>query len=177
MVALILMLFAFWVILSGKFDAFHLAIGAVSTIGVTLGTRRLFLLSPAIGPGNLHPMDVIPWIRLLRYIPWLIWQIITSSLQVAFVVLHPKMPIQPSLIRFRTHLPHELARLTLATSITMTPGTVTLDVQEDEFLIHALTDKSALGLLPIQGESNMQRHVQSLYQAASAMPQETVQDG
>ncbi len=176
MVALILMLFSFWIVLSGKFDAFHLTIGAISTIGVALGTRRLFGLSPTIGPDHTHPMDAVPWTKLVLYIPWLIWQIITSSLQVAFVVLHPKMPIEPGLVRFRAPLPHNLARLTLATSITMTPGTVTLDVQEDEFLIHSLTTKSALDLLPLQGEGSMQRHIYSLYHdpATSLTRQETV---
>jgi multicomponent Na+:H+ antiporter subunit E len=154
--------------LSGKFDAFHLGIGAVSAVCIALGTRRLLLLTPAIGPVQTHPMDVVPWLRLLLYVPWLIWQIVLSSLLVAVVVVHPKMPIQPRLIRFRTHLPHDLARMTLATSITMTPGTITLDVQGDEFLVHALTEKSAQSLMPIQEEGSMQSQVLSLYNPARA---------
>jgi multicomponent Na+:H+ antiporter subunit E len=113
-------------------------------------------------------VDIVPWLRLLLYVPWLIWQIVLSSLLVAVVVVHPKMPIQPRLIRFRTHLPHDLARMTLATSITMTPGTITLDVQGDEFLVHALTEKSAQSLMPIQEEGSMQSQVLSLYNPARA---------
>jgi len=108
----------------------------------------------------------VPWLRLLLYVPWLIWQIVLSSLLVAVVVVHPKMPIQPRLVRFRTQLPHDLARLTLATSITMTPGTVTLDVQGDEFLVHALTETSAQALIPVEGEGSMQSQVLSLYNTA-----------
>jgi multicomponent Na+:H+ antiporter subunit E len=168
MLPLTLMLFTFWIILSGKFDAFHLGIGAVSAVCITLGTRRLLLLPPAIGPAQTHPVDVMPWRRLLLYVPWLIWQIVMSSLLVAVVVVHPKMPIQPRLVRFRTPLPHDLARLTLATSITMTPGTVTLDVQGDEFLVHALTETSAQALMSVQEEGSMQSQVLSLYNTAHA---------
>jgi multicomponent Na+:H+ antiporter subunit E len=60
-------------------------------------------------------------------------------------------------------LPHTLARLTLATSITLTPGTVTLDVDGDEFLVHALTLASANGLAPAAGEAAMPQRVAALY--------------
>ena len=76
------------------------------------------------------------------------------------------MPIQPRLVRFRIQLPHNLARLTLATSITMTPGTITLDVQGDEFLVHALTEKNAQSLIPSEEEGSMQSQVLSLYYTA-----------
>ena len=158
---LALALFALWLILSGKFDAFHVSIGAASALCIALGTRRLLLLPPDIGPPGTHPANVLP-LRFLGYIPWLIWQIIASSLHVAYVVLHPRMPIQPRLLRFHTSFPHVLAQLTLATSITLTPGTVTLDVDNDEFLVHALTGTSAQGLEPNGG--TMHRRVAALFQ-------------
>ena len=158
---LALTLFVLWLILSGKFDAFHVSIGAVSALCVALGTRRLLLLPPDIGPPGVHPTNALP-LRFLGYIPWLIWQIIVSSLHVAYVVLHPGMPIRPRLLRFDTSFPHVLAQLTLATSITLTPGTVTLDVDNDEFLVHALTDTSAQGLEPQGGA--MHRRVAALFQ-------------
>ena len=160
---LALALFALWLILSGKFDAFHVSMGVVSALCVALGTRRLLLLPPDIGPPGTHPTDVLSW-RFLGYLPWLIWQIIASSLHVAYVVLHPRMPIQPRLLRFHTSFPHVLAQLTLATSITLTPGTVTLDVDNDEFLVHALTDTSAQGLEPHGGA--MHRRVAALFQSS-----------
>jgi multicomponent Na+:H+ antiporter subunit E len=160
---LTLALFALWVVLSGKFDAFHLLIGAGSALCISLGTHRLLLLPPAIGPASVYPVRAIPWFGLLAYLPWLGWQIVLASVHIAFVVLHPRMPISPRLVRFRTSLPHTLARLTLATSITLTPGTVTLDVQDDEFLVHALTEPSARGLAPEAEEGTMQRRVAALY--------------
>jgi multicomponent Na+:H+ antiporter subunit E len=156
-------LFVLWVVLSGKCDAFHLLTGAASAICITIGTQRLFYLPPAIVPQAVHPMRAVPWRRLLVYVPWLFWQVVLSSVQVAAAVLHPKMPINPRLLRFRMVLPHTLARLTLATSITLTPGTVTLDVDGDEFLVHALTEASANGLDPAAGGDAMQQRVAALY--------------
>lgn len=163
---LAVLLFVLWIILSGKLDAVHLLMGAVSTICITLGTYRLLLLPPAIGPETVHPAMVVPWGRLLTYIPWLCWEIVVASVQVAYLVLHPKMPISPCLIRFRMPLPHTLARLTLATSITLTPGTVTLDVQGDEFFVHALTAEGARGLDPSTAGRTMPHRVAALYTTA-----------
>lgn len=168
MISLSILLFVFWVVLSGKFDVLHLGLGAASAIGIALGTRRLLMLPPAIGFEDRHPMDAMPWLRLLTYLPWLAWEITLSAVQVAFIVIHPKLPIQPSLVRFRITLPHTMAQLTLSTSITITPGTVTLDVQDDEFLVHALTTQSARALVPSHGTGAMQKRIATLY--ASAKP-------
>ncbi|MGQ4808859.1 hypothetical protein NKDENANG_02252 [Candidatus Entotheonellaceae bacterium PAL068K] len=164
---LTLALFALWVVLSGKFDAFHLLIGAASALCISLGTCRLLLLPPAIGPPAVHPAAAIPWLRLLAYLPWLSGQIVLASLHIAVVVFHPRLPIRPRLVRFRTALPHTLARLTLASSITLTPGTVTLDVQDDEFLVHALTERSTRGLKTPDAAGSMQQRVAALYATAT----------
>lgn len=160
---LTLALIALWVVLSGELDAFHLSIGIVSAFAISLGTYRLLLLPPAIGPQDVHPVASYPWLRFLAYLPWLIWQIAVASVHIAYVVLHPRMPISPRMIRIQAPLPHALARLTLATSITLTPGTVTIDVQGDDFLVHALTETSAQGLLPNDGNDTMQQRVANLY--------------
>jgi multicomponent Na+:H+ antiporter subunit E len=164
-----ILLFGLWVVLSEKFDAFHLGIGAASSLAIALGTYRLLLLPPAIGPTGVYPMAAVPWLRLLAYIPWLVWQIVLASVQVAVVVVHPKMPISPCLIRFHMPLPHALARLTLATSITLTPGTITVDVQDDEFLVHALTQQGADALMPPEGDGTMQQRVAILYARAKTV--------
>ena len=158
-------LFVLWLVLSGKFDVFHLSMGVVSALCVALGTRRLLLLPPDIGPPGSHPAGAMP-LRFLAYVPWLVWEIVVSSVHVAYVVLHPRMPIQPCLLRFDTSFPHVLAKLTLANSITLTPGTVTLDVDGDEFLVHALTGTSARGLQP--GGGAVHRRVAALFGASGA---------
>ena len=160
---LTIVLFTLWVILSEKFDPFHLGIGVMSAVCIATGTQRLLLLAPEIGPQSVYPFQAIPWLRLVLYIPWLCWQIVLSSIAVAAVVLHPKMPIDPTLVRFQMSLPHPLAQLTLATSITLTPGTVTLDVENDMFLVHALTTASARDLVPESGLGAMPQRVAALY--------------
>jgi multicomponent Na+:H+ antiporter subunit E len=167
MIPLALLLFAFWVVLSGKFDAFHLGIGAASAVCIALGTQPLLLRAPAIVPDDRHPLTAISWGRFFLYVPWLAWQVVLSSLQVAWLVLHPKMPISPCIVQFDTPLPHELARLTLANSITLTPGTITLDVQGDTFIVHALTTSSAVELTPRTGQGRMQHRVAFLYRASA----------
>lgn len=139
-------LFAFWVLLSGRFDPAHLGAGAATALVIAVATHRLLTLPPAIGASLRYPFEGVRWRRVVVYLPLLTWEVVMSSLQVAYVVLHPRMPIDPRLVRFRSGLPHTLARLTLSYSITLTPGTVTLDVDDDEFLVHALTPASARSL-------------------------------
>jgi multicomponent Na+:H+ antiporter subunit E len=138
-----LALFVVWVLLSGKMDAAHLGAGALIAAAIALATRQLWALSPVFGASAAEPFAGLRWGRFLRYLVVLAWEIVVSAVQVAYVVLHPRMPIDPRLLRFRSHLPHPLARLTLANSITLTPGTVTIEVEGDEFLVHALTPGSA----------------------------------
>jgi len=159
-------LFAFWVLLSGKFDAAHLGAGGVSALLVGFAAARLWALPPVIGAGR-HPFGDVRWLRAMWYGPWLLGGIVHSSSQVAYLVLHPRMPIDPRLIRLRPRLPHTLARLTLANSITLTPGTVTLDVTGDEFLVHALTPASARNL----EQGIVQRRVAGLFGPAAPAPE------
>lgn len=145
---LALVLFGFWLLLSGELDAFHLALGATTAAAVTAVTEPLLMAPPPITRAGAHPFTGYPLGRLLAYLPWLAFQVVLSSLQVARLVLHPSLPIAPRIVRLAHPLPHNLARLTLANSITLTPGTVTIDVDGDEYLVHALTPASARGLAP-----------------------------
>jgi len=158
-------LFGFWVLLSGKLDALHLSMGAVCAAAVTALTRPLLALPPRIGPGVDAPVAAGLAVRTLEFLAWLAAQIVVGSFQVARVVLHPRLPIDPRLIRLRPELPHPLAEVTLANSITLTPGTVTLDVAGGEVLVHALTQESARGLGKPGEEGDMPRRVRRLFAA------------
>jgi multicomponent Na+:H+ antiporter subunit E len=146
-----------WVVLSGKLDSpFYLTVGAVSSVLIAVVTRRLMEVDYEGQPR--HALS-LPWWRLIPYIPWLLWQIVLSSLMVARQVLTPKMPIRPRLLRIHVELAGEVGYLTLANSITLTPGTVTIDREGADLLIHALSDEAAEGLLA----GDMQRRVAGLY--------------
>ena len=137
----------FWLILSGHYDLMHVSFGIFSVILVLLINhplrRRLFALEEE----RSATLNFSRLLRLSFYIPWLLIQIAVSSLQVARVVLHPKCPIDPALLRFKTKLKNVSSKVVLANSITLTPGTITLEIKEDEFLVHALMDACSTGII------------------------------
>ncbi len=139
------LLMGLWVLLSGHYDLFHLTLGVLSVASVMALNFRLrnyqFFKEEVSGVSRLRIR------RLVFYIPWLIWQIVISSLQVAYVVLHPRVPVDPTLLRFKTGLPNVGARVILGNSITLTPGTLTLLIKDEEFLVHALMEVSASGII------------------------------
>lgn len=91
--------------------------------------------------------NVRVFIRFWGYLPWLFWEIVLASIYVAKVVLHPRMPIEPRIIEFDTKLKENLSMVTLGNSITVTPGTITVDIRDGRFLVHALTQEVANELL------------------------------
>lgn len=129
---------AFWVVMSGMFDAFHLTLGLISCLLVAHFSHDLLLEGDAKRWGR-------DFVGILLYLPWLLWQIVLSNLHVAYVVLHPRMLdlIDPQLIRFKTILKRPISKVTFAQSITLTPGTITVNIHEDEFLVYALTRQTA----------------------------------
>jgi multicomponent Na+:H+ antiporter subunit E len=152
-----IILLGLWLVLSGKYDWFHISLGVVAALFVTviqLRINKYLYYQKKIANENS-----LSWSRLLLYVPWLIWQIILSSLQVAYVVLHPRMPINPSLLKFKTKLPNIAARVILGNSITLTPGTLTINIADDEFLVHTLTDASHSGIV----DGSLPRQVAKLY--------------
>lgn len=139
-------LFAFWVALSGEPDLFHLALGLVTAMAVAAATRRLFQLPPRpIPPKDLlrAPLHLH---RFVAYGAWLAVQIFRSALDVALLVLHPRLPVRPRMVRIEDRLPHRVARLTLAHSITLTPGTVTIGCDDEAMVVHAIDEPSAAAL-------------------------------
>jgi len=79
---------------------------------------------------------------LCVYIIVLFKEIIIANLDVAYRVIHPKMPIRPGIIIIKTELKQDLAKMILANSITLTPGTFTLDIEDDKLLIHWINVKT-----------------------------------
>ncbi|MBN2125153.1 MAG: Na+/H+ antiporter subunit E [Deltaproteobacteria bacterium] len=146
-------LFALWILLSGRFDAFHLALGIISCAIVTLFSGDLLL--PELQAGGLARS----WARFAAYIPWLLFQILLANLHILYLVFHPRMMdlIDPQIIRFRSELKKELSLVAFANSITLTPGTITVYVSVDgDFKVHAIDGKSAESL-PGEMESRIRK--------------------
>lgn len=152
-----ILLMAAWLILSGHYDFLHILYGVLSVAGVILLNLRLRHI-PLV-ENEPEGMASVKIVRLLLYLPWLLWQIIASGVYVARVVLSPRLRLQPTILRFRSRQPGVMAKVILGNSITLTPGTLTLDIAGDDFTVHALTTATADGL----AEGSMQRWVASLY--------------
>lgn len=76
------------------------------------------------------------WFWFLLYIPFFIWECFKANLDVALRVLHPERPINPGIVKIKTNLRSEIARTFLANSITLTPGTMSVEIEEDNLYIH-----------------------------------------
>jgi multicomponent Na+:H+ antiporter subunit E len=94
-------------------------------------------------------------LRALGYLPWLLWEIMKANLHVAGRILRPRMSISPSLVKVRCTQTHDIGRVIYANSITLTPGTVSVDTHGNEITVHALTAEAAQDLL----EGSMDRRV------------------
>jgi multicomponent Na+:H+ antiporter subunit E len=152
-----LLLMALWLVLSGHFDLEHIIYGAVSVLLVVWLNYRISYIPMSNGE-QIHGTNVIIH-RMVLYLIWLLWQIIKSGTFVAYLTLHPKMPINPMVVRFRSRLPNPLAKVILGNSITLTPGTLTLDIKEDFFTVHALVDDTEEDLV----SGDMEARVGRLY--------------
>ena len=147
-----LIMFVFWIFLSGEFSFILLLSGIISSLLVSYISHDLL-----IGNGDMK-LGFIRTIRFIKFLPWLLWQIVLANIDLAIRTLHPKMPINPMLINFKNNLKTDLGMVILANSITLTPGTVTIDVNKNEFLVHVISEKAAQSL--ISGE--MQARVKKI---------------
>jgi multicomponent Na+:H+ antiporter subunit E len=131
-------LMAFYVVLSGQIHSVFLMVaGVICCAAVTLLSKRLGLIDDEGVPFRW-------WWATLRYLPWLMWQIVLSNIDVFKTVWTPsRTPIEPQMVV----VPHELRTTyglsTYMNSITLTPGTVTIEATDDQLLVHALSGSFA----------------------------------
>lgn len=131
----------FWILLSGHWDAIHLGMGFLSVTVVALISNRHLAADSDVGT------ELARLLRLIPYAPWLLWEIVVANVDVLLRVLGFR-PIDPRVIRFEPEMESEFGRVVLANSITLTPGTVTVEVEEDgAFVVHALAPEFARGVL------------------------------
>ncbi|MEK9943213.1 MAG: Na+/H+ antiporter subunit E, partial [Gammaproteobacteria bacterium] len=147
-ISLFVVLVGTWLLLSGHWSVLLLSLGLASVLLVVFCVKRLQVLDE-----ESMPIEIIP--GLIRYAPWLIKQIILSCLDVAKRILNPKMPISPAIVHIEAGQKSDMGRVSLANSITLTPGTISLDVGHDEIEVHALSAEAAADL----AEGEMARRV------------------
>jgi multicomponent Na+:H+ antiporter subunit E len=141
-----ILLFLFWVLLSGRYQVKYLLIGAGACALVTYFTHDLLYNPGSRTAASGAKFTLSCGVRLIVYIPWLVWAIIKANIQVAAIIINPKLPIDPGFLRFKTHLTRKISLVTLANSITLTPGTITVDLQDDTYIVHAIVRGAASDL-------------------------------
>jgi multicomponent Na+:H+ antiporter subunit E len=147
-----IILFTFWVLLSAHFDLFHIGSGIICCAIIAFASHDLLFQDT----GNHRLTKTV---RFTAYLPWLIYQIVLANIDVAKRALSPSMPIDPQIVSFRTKLKSEVARTAFANSITLTPGTVTVDIVDDIFYVHAIAKEPADDLL----EGTMERKIAHIF--------------
>ncbi|MDQ8202069.1 Na+/H+ antiporter subunit E [Pelagicoccus sp. SDUM812003] len=133
-------LFAAWALFSGKMDAFHLGVGALS-VGLLFWLQSRLPAFRKSGERGIRP------VAAFFYSFWLLWQMLASAWYVACRILGPQSEIKPRVFRFRCPMPSQVNAAIFANSITLTPGTLTVDLEGDEFVVHALTPITAQDVL------------------------------
>ncbi len=153
----------FYLLLGDPTYWFDLATGAV-----TAAVAALLLGPVAFGSQPSLPQLGRRLVRLAVYAPYLLWEIAKANVQIAYVVLHPSLPIDPDVVELRPAVWGDAAVTTLANSITLTPGTLTVDVSQRAFVIHTLTEGAREDLI----DGGLERAVRFVFygRAAARVP-------
>lgn len=128
------LLFLFWIAVSGSFHWPQLLVGLGAAAFVVFFNRTLLITAEDRPRVTIR---TILW--LFVYFFKLLKDILIANFQVAYIVLHPKMPINPVMVPMRVDIDRVASRVLLGNSITLTPGTLTVLAEEKDFLVHALT--------------------------------------
>jgi len=138
---MIIILFALWLIFSGKITAEIIVFGIVLSAAVYLFCWKFLEYSPK---NDLLALKLLP--QALGYFFVLVWEIIKANCVMVKLILSPRYEMEPTLVTFKTELRTDLARTILANSITLTPGTITAELSGNEFRVHCLDKEMAVGI-------------------------------
>lgn len=140
-----------WLLWSGFLKPVILMFGALSVVLVLITSHRMHFFDTDFFALRFTS-------RLFRFWLWLAREIVRSSLDVTRAVLNPRLPIKPTVVEFDAHCEHPVDQTILGNSITLTPGTLTLSIEETHFTVHALTEEGARDI----AEGEMDRRVSGL---------------
>lgn len=149
-VATFITLLLIYLLLAG-FDLYEVILGSIISVILTI------LLANYLD----FKIDVLFPIRLLKflfvYMPVFLWKLILANIDVARRVLSPKIPLNPGIVKIKTDLKGDIGKLTLANSITLTPGTLSIDVDKDTIYVHTVDVKG-------KDMAENKRHISSLFE-------------
>lgn len=135
-ISVVISLFVFWLVLSGYFTPFLMTMGVVVSVLVVLFAHRMDVIDQ-----EGHPLQLRGGV--VHYWPWLIVEIVKSAWTVSKLIVHPRLPISPTLLRVKMSQRTPVGQVMYANSITLTPGTISVAIEGDEVVVHALTQAGA----------------------------------
>ncbi len=131
-----ILLFVFWLALSGHYTPMLVGIGIAASLLCVFLAYRMNGVDRETLPLHLFGRAVTYW-------PWLGWEIVKSAWAVTKIILHPRLPISPTMTVVTGSQKTSLGIATFGNSITLTPGTITMDVKGNELTVHALVREGA----------------------------------
>lgn len=129
-VAIFILSLIFWLLLTLKFTVPNFIVGSVAAAVCTAVFGKYYFHSV------YKFLQPVRYFWFLVYLVIFIWECIKANFDVAYRVLSPAMPIKPGIVKVKTTLKSGFAKTLLANSITMTPGTITVDIIDDDFYVH-----------------------------------------
>ena len=143
--------FMIWLFVSGQPTFSYFTLGLCCSFAVAwVDVHR--------SAASRHPF---PWVRFFLYLPWLFGRIVVSSIHLTRLILDPRLPIDPKLVRYETRLRDHAALTLLGNSITLTPGTVTAEISPKELIVHTIDGESSQDLTSRTLEDRVARVFQS----------------
>jgi multicomponent Na+:H+ antiporter subunit E len=124
-----IILFAFWLLMTFTLDVGWVVAGLLFSAFVVYVTSGKY-------PHKEWLLNPLRWFWLFVYIPYFLWYVVRANLDVAYRVVHPDVPIKPGIVKVRTELESNLGKTFLANSITLTPGTLTVDIDGQDLYVH-----------------------------------------
>jgi multicomponent Na+:H+ antiporter subunit E len=161
-ISIFVLLLGAWVVLSGKFDAFHLGLGVFSALVVTLLSQDL-LFKDRKKDLSVRLSETFGFIG---YVFWLLWQIVLANAHVFKLAMtqEGQKEMSPRVVKLKTKLKSDFAKFVFANSITLTPGTITIQIKKNQFLVHAISEAVEKDLL--SGE--MEERVAAVFESELA---------
>ena len=150
-VPILIALSSLWLLLSGHFTPLLISLGLASVLLVVWFLRRMDRV-------DHEPIMLRPGPGLFSYLVWLFWSVVKANIDLARRIWDPRLPVNPVWARLDTSVETPVEKTLYANSITLTPGTLTTDVRDDHFVIHALSQEGVDELR----EGEMERRVRRL---------------
>lgn len=138
---MLLILFALWIAFNGKFTV------EIAVIGVLVSLVIYGFICKFMDYSPKKDMKVFKNLfRGIAYAAILVWEIVKANINVMNLILSGKYEVEPAIVRFKTKLKSDVSRVALANSITLTPGTITVTLEKDEYVVHCLDKDFAEGM-------------------------------